>query len=553
MIRRVTVRRFKRFDEQVFDLADAVVLAGPNNSGKSTLLQAISTWKFALDRWREKRTGSKARKRSGVSVTRDRFTPVPLREMNLLWEQRLVMIGSRRPRRIQIEIEGEGVGGGWTCGLEFQYANPELLYVRPLGADHMTPEDFDSFPPPEAAALEVVHVPALSGIAREEPRHERGMQDLLVGSGRPGDILRNLLLEVSQDPGAWKALTVDMRDLFGVALEAPVSAPAQPHITCEYREPGARRSLDISNAGSGTLQVLLILAFFHARRASVVLLDEPDAHQHVVLQKQVYERIRKASAARKGQLIVATHSEVLLDATDPENVVGFFASGPRPLADHRDRTGLQEVLRRITTAELLRARECGAILYVESGSDEYILREWARILNHPAQGFFERANTYRLLGSDQHKARNHFQTLRRQLPDLPGVCLLDRDNKETAEDETQQGLTVLRWDRYEIENYLLHPDAIRRFVGGPLPSLLTVTQEFEYQIPKDADLFGNIPALVRVKASDELLLPLLERAGLRTKKTDLYRLAAVMKPEEIHPEVRRKLDRIASVLLPNQQ
>ena len=132
-----------------------------------------------------------------------------------------------------------------------------------------------------------------------------------------------------------------MRDLFGVALEAPVSAPgATPH---HLRIPRHRVPAvpDISNAGSGTLQVLLILAFFHARRASVVLLDEPDAHQHVVLQKQVYERIRKASAARKGQLIVATHSEVLLDATDPENVVGFFASGPRPLADHRDRTGLQ--------------------------------------------------------------------------------------------------------------------------------------------------------------------------------------------------------------------
>ena len=58
---------------------------------------------------------------------------------------------------------------------------------------------------------------------------------------------------------------------------------------------------------------------------------------------------------------------------------------------------------------------------------------------------------------------------------------------------------------------------------------------------------------MRVKASDELLLPLLERAGRRTKKTDLYQLAAVMKWEEIHPEVHRKLDRIGSVLLPGQQ
>ncbi len=65
MIRRVTVRNFKRFREETFELADSVVLAGPNNAGKSTLLQAIATWKLALDRWVSLRAGSKAVKRSG--------------------------------------------------------------------------------------------------------------------------------------------------------------------------------------------------------------------------------------------------------------------------------------------------------------------------------------------------------------------------------------------------------------------------------------------------------------------------------------------------------
>ena len=41
MIQQVTVRNFKCFREQKFDLTGSVVLAGPNNAGKSTLLQAI--------------------------------------------------------------------------------------------------------------------------------------------------------------------------------------------------------------------------------------------------------------------------------------------------------------------------------------------------------------------------------------------------------------------------------------------------------------------------------------------------------------------------------
>ena len=42
----------------------------------------------------------------------------------------------------------------------------------------------------------VVHIPPMSGISREEPRHDRGYQDLLIDLGRPGEVLRNLLYEV---------------------------------------------------------------------------------------------------------------------------------------------------------------------------------------------------------------------------------------------------------------------------------------------------------------------------------------------------------------------
>jgi predicted ATPase len=38
------VRSFKRFEAEVFDLRDDIVVAGPNNAGKSTLPQAIAVW-----------------------------------------------------------------------------------------------------------------------------------------------------------------------------------------------------------------------------------------------------------------------------------------------------------------------------------------------------------------------------------------------------------------------------------------------------------------------------------------------------------------------------
>ncbi len=90
MITRVKVEFFKRFQTTSFELGDDIVLAGPNNSGKTTLLQAVAVWNLALQRWQaEHAESSKAKQRTGIPVSRNDFTAVPLREMNLLWfEQR---------------------------------------------------------------------------------------------------------------------------------------------------------------------------------------------------------------------------------------------------------------------------------------------------------------------------------------------------------------------------------------------------------------------------------------------------------------------------------
>ena len=547
MLTTVTVKNFKRFREQVFELGDSVVLAGPNNAGKSTLLQAITTWKFALDYWKAQRAGGKAVKRSGVPIPRADLTAVPLREMNLLWEDRRVtgpegMAGRRR--LIEIVVEGKNNGETWRCGIEISYSNPELAYVRPLGAAELDRDAISAFPPKPVADLNIVHVPALSGIQRDEPRLERGMQDLLVGQGRPGDILRNLLLEINlSDKDSWAQLCEHIRDLFQIELRDPRYAPAQPYITCEYAERGSR-PLDLSNLGSGTLQVLLIFAFMLARPATIILLDEPDSHQHVILQRQVYDRLQKIAQLRNSQIVVATHSEVILDASEPERVLGFFDDGPRRLTSGVARDQLREAMKRITATEMILATEVGAVLYVEGTSDQSILREWAQILRHPAAQFFERPFVHLLGGRRLRDAQSHLFALQAIVPGIPAICLLDGDNRdESLSDIGPQGLTILRWHRYEIENYLLQPAAIKRFISFPLRDP-QVDAAFDLQIPPGTDLFGDHPALTRIKASDEFLIRLLHEMEMPTPKSHMYLLAAKMEASEIHPEVTEKMDAI---------
>ena len=71
MLTRLAVRNFKLFEEIELDLGQQVVLTGPNNSGKTTVFQALALWDVGLKRWLEKRgAGDIPSKRPGVTVNR---------------------------------------------------------------------------------------------------------------------------------------------------------------------------------------------------------------------------------------------------------------------------------------------------------------------------------------------------------------------------------------------------------------------------------------------------------------------------------------------------
>jgi hypothetical protein len=162
----------------------------------------------------------------------------------------------------------------------------------------------------------------------------------------------------------------------------------------------------------------------------------------------------------------------------------------------------------------------------------------------------------RLRGQGLRFANRHFFALRAAYPDIRGVCLLDRDKDGSAPPvERRDNLLVLRWNRYEIENYLVVPEAIARFCEQPEPNLFTIAmarQAKEYLQTHLPPLFeqdaGDPDCLRELKASEDILLPLFEHIGKPMAKKDLYQLAAVMTPEEVHPEIKEKLDLMADWL-----
>jgi recombinational DNA repair ATPase RecF len=86
MLTRLVIRNFKTLEEADIPLGQNVVLIGPNNSGKTSALQALALWQTGLREWNSRRAGSsKAKLRVGVTVNRRSLTHTPVSQARYLW------------------------------------------------------------------------------------------------------------------------------------------------------------------------------------------------------------------------------------------------------------------------------------------------------------------------------------------------------------------------------------------------------------------------------------------------------------------------------------
>lgn len=575
VIRRVRIVRFKRFADETFDLSgDPVVLAGPNNSGKTTLLQAISAWNLALNQWLEQRGTSGANKKR-ISLVLDEFSALPLREMNLLWLDRHTakkVEGKKTPKQapiyIQVDIKSGQVEESLT--IEFLYANAKLLYIRPVTSPD-SPEPLEQLPD-FAEEINVVHVPAFSGIDTQEPKHAIGMQNKLIGEGRPGEIVRNLILDIwdvsdkKSTNAPWSDITRDLKDLFHFELLPPEFSSRQPYILVEYTPPSHPErttrapKLDIANAGSGFHQVLLLLAFFYARPSSILLLDEPDAHLHFILQREVFDLLRIVAKRRDCKLVLATHAEVLLQESEAEQIISFVGNQPKRLIDHKQKQDLRQTLQTLSSLDLVSADQVGAVLYVEDESDHKILREWSRILDHPAHKFLNFAYVYPMHGKGNlSQAKKHFSCLKIVEENIKSVCVLDRDGVEESDTMNfPRDMKHRIWNRYEIENYLINPDLLIRYTSGKGDLFSNaeaetnkdvIEEHFAKNFPSDIEYTGSDTQVLNDIKGSDFIVDLLNRTSQPLPKRDLYMLASEMHVDEIHQDIIEMLDLIAGLRL----
>ena len=221
------------------------------------------------------------------------------------------------------------------------------------------------------------------------------------------------------------------------------------------------------------LQMWMQTMWFLARSKDVdtVILDEPDVYMHADLQRRLIRFLRN----RFRQTIVTTHSTEIMAEVDPTSIV---------VVDRRRRRsqrlnslpGLQSLLDRVGSVHnihLTRLWSARRFLIVE-GEDLKLLRLIQELLFPESQAPFDALPNMQLPGwGAWHWAVGSQMLLKNAAnEEIQVMCVLDSDYHTPTQiddrkrDAIEKGVWLHIWRRKELENYLLVPTAIARFIAG---------------------------------------------------------------------------------------
>jgi hypothetical protein len=172
-----------------------------------------------------------------------------------------------------------------------------------------------------------------------------------------------------------------------------------------------------------------------------------------------------------------------------------------------------------------------AFLYVEGARDREIIEGWAQ---RSSRQLAERVReaTVILGGRQPARAREHLAEARAESPGARGLCVLDRDQEIALPEPGGDGLELFVWSRRHIESYLLVPAALARVLRNAGPRELRALAA-DLPAPDDERGWRELDAKRRLETNGQ--------------RFPWGRLARALRDDELHPDVRDFLARLATL------
>lgn len=491
------IANFKRFGSLELELGNFDCLVGGNNSGKTTLLQALALLGFCIQNGLSKKNGGP------IEITprtrpQDEFYVVPIASPNDLWTHKQL-----RQKKSELAIQVEAAfetGQTVTAEVTFRYNRYGIAITS---SDES--QDFLR----ELADFRVAFLPIFSAFLPREPRSYPAVIDAAVARGQINSVMRNVLLELKKSEGT-NELEQILRRAFPSLEELKIEFDelGDTSISVSYREAGAPKEFDLFSSGSGFQQFVYLFGFILLKQPKLILLDEPDVHLHGRLQEALHRELHRLVEDGK-QILFATHSRELIARMDPHQIVSLEGELPSRLRVPFDIYDTLRELGSFDPTQLPTLQAYRRVLLVEGKED----KEYLNIFGRTILGEQNWAEVIRRLticyanGNPLDKDVETLQGQLRQILALTGHPLRffvvadrdyrpDRDELLNQKNNTGTNTVWHIWDRNEAENYLLCEAALER--------LLIPDQEI-ILAPELREKFGSLMEASRGDVQDQLV------------------------------------------------
>lgn len=488
-----------KYRDTTFELhPNMILLVGGNNSGKTTLLHALATWEFCktvLIYEKSPKALLNDFRGDGYGIMIDDFTPINLPSFKSLWTNLTATSGYTLSIKCYWD---DNTGNEKFLEISLALAQ-ERLYIKPTASNLV---EGDVLP-------KIAYLPTFAGIGSKEQWFPKAYRNKLIGQGLAGAILRNQIMELwlqniklrnDRKNGRMRLSDADLKyirendpyDILnqyvfkvfqGVLYPKRFDPEFHTHVQINFRKgeiKGKRfapfpkyNERDIMMEGRGFLQWLSVLTFVLTPDINVLLLDEPDSHLHCVLKSELFDDLKQIAAKQLKQVIVATHSSEVIKAFDYAEILSIIKGKPKYLTEEEGKCLVLSSLGTEFFPSLESLQRNKKAFLVENNSDAKFLEIFCNKFDTWPDNITIWAT------ATKHKERKAFYNfLRNSITDLKVLSLNDRDNRNYSDitkslhdnhcpNDVHDGNCELRcrtWRRWEMESYLVCPEAIARLV-----------------------------------------------------------------------------------------
>lgn len=471
-IKKVRIQNFKRYDFLEVEVHSLDCLVGANNSGKTTMLQALALFGFCLQHCLHRKNGELELRRRTIAP--EEFYVLPVSNPVDLWTDRKTMAGNKQ-KRIRISVDFDS-GDSVTAIVKLDFNRFGIA----IDANDDSQEALARY-----EQVRLAYLPVFSTfLAQEDRRLKIAIEDEL-SRGRVNAVVRNLLLELKHEKRDHMLVEVLQRSFPNLqSLKIDFDEVTDRYVSVTYKEKGRPKAFDIFSAGSGFQQFLYLFGFVFLRQPTVLLLDEPDVHLHGSLQASLLSEMRQLVDSGR-QVLFATHSRELITRVGPEDILSLGTESNQRLRISYDLYDVLDRLGAIDPTQLGAVQAFRKVVVVEDRTDRDLIRQFcATCLGEDIWQQIERRIAFCFARGNPWKQHDmtRLREILQQMIAIEGAPLelfviADRDyypDLASLRDRLKHAHTRWHvWERAEIENYLLCKNAVCRVVrdSGESPTL----------------------------------------------------------------------------------